>query len=97
MKNGHWGNIHLADSLSKSSAHLLTSPWRVAGLSLRLWRRGGRGHPEAEAATHSPNPRTGRKVLERIFFPQKYACLTTKEKELSWSSWWAGAESVLSC
>lgn len=82
MKNGHWGNIHLADSLSKSSAHLLTSPWRAAGLSLRLWRRGGRGHPEAEAATHSPNPRAGRKVLERVFFSPEICMFDHKGKRI---------------
>lgn len=43
-------------------------------MSLRLWRRGGRGHPEAEAATHSPNPHSGRKVLECIFSPEICMC-----------------------
>lgn len=38
----------------------------------RLWRKGGLGHPEAEAAIHCPSSCSGRKVLESIFlfFPE---------------------------
>lgn len=39
-------------------------------MSLRLWRRGGLGHPEAEAATHSPNPLFWEEGVRVHIFPR---------------------------
>lgn len=51
------------------------------------------GHPEAEAAIHSPSPCSGRKVLECIFSPE--VCMFNhKGKEMAQSSSWAGAEFI---